>query len=169
MLSRSLRSPGATRPTAGDRRAGLIQPGTGENPAGREVTLIFKALRGFYGRSMSTPAMFLSRRVTPSWIGGSAKSLESEPRTLAADVLAVRTVLAHVLGRICQLDPILAEAIQNGFEDAVDKIRKTAAKSRTRMTSHQVVEALAAVEALRAVLSNRSDNRGHPSVANDNK
>jgi hypothetical protein len=113
--------------------------------------------------------MFLSRRVTPSWIGGLAKSLESEPRTLAADVLAVRTVLAHVLGRIYQLDPILAEAIQNGFEDAVDEIRKTAAKSRTRMTSHQVVEALAAVEALRAVLSNRSDNRGHPSVANDNK
>jgi hypothetical protein len=70
----------------------------------------------------------------------------------------------YVLGRIYQLDPILAEAIQNGFEDAVDKIRKTAAKSRTRMTSHQVVEALAAVEALRAVLSNRSDNRGHPSV-----
>jgi hypothetical protein len=98
-----------------------------------------------------------------------AKSLESEPRTLAADVLAVRMVLAHVLGRIYQLDPILAEAIQNGFEDAVDKIRKTAAKSRMRMTSHQVVEALAAVEALRAVLSNRSDNRGHPSVANDNK
>ena len=80
-------------------------------------------------------------------------------------------VLAHVLGRIYQLDPILAEAIQNGFDDAVDKIRKTAAKSRMRMTSHQFVEALAAVEALRAVLSNsnRSDNRGHPSVANDNK
>jgi hypothetical protein len=98
-----------------------------------------------------------------------AKSPETEPRTLAADMLAVRMVLAHVLGRIYQLDPILAEAIQAGFEDAVDKIRKTATKSRTRLTSHQVVEALAAVEALRAVLSNRSDNRGHPSVANDNK
>jgi hypothetical protein len=98
-----------------------------------------------------------------------AKSPETEPRTLAADMLAVRMVLAHVLGRIYQLDPILAEAIQAGFEDAVDKIRKTATKSRTRLTSHQVAEALAAVEALRAVLSNRSDNRGHPSVANDNK
>jgi hypothetical protein len=84
-------------------------------------------------------------------------------------MLAVRMVLACVLGRIYQLDPILAEAIQGGFEDAVDKIRKTATKSRTRVTSHQVVEALAAVESLRAVLSNRSDNRGHPSVANDNK
>ena len=96
-----------------------------------------------------------------------AKGLETEFRTLAADMLAVRMVLAHVLGRIYQLDPILAEAIQDGFEDAVNKIRKTATKSRTRVTSHQVVEALAAVESLRAVLSNRSDNRGHPSVAND--
>jgi hypothetical protein len=84
-------------------------------------------------------------------------------------MLAVRMVLAHVLGRIYQLDPILAEAIQTGFEDAVDKIRKTATKSRTRLTLDQVAEALAAVEALRAVLSIRSDNRGHPSVANDNK
>jgi hypothetical protein len=98
-----------------------------------------------------------------------AKGLETELRTLAADMLAVRMVLAHVLGRIYQLDPILAEAVQDGFEDAVDKIRKTATKSRTRMTSHQVVEALAAVEALRAVLSNRSENCGHPSVASDNK
>jgi hypothetical protein len=98
-----------------------------------------------------------------------AKSPETEHRTLAADMLAVRMVLAHVLGRIYQLDPILAEAIQGGFEDAVDKIRKTATKSRTRLTSHQVVEVLAAVDALRAVLSNRSDNRDHPSVANDNK
>jgi hypothetical protein len=53
-----------------------------------------------------------------------------------------------------RLDPILAEAIQDGFEDAVNKIRKTATKSRTRQSSHQVVEALAAVETLRAVLSN---------------
>ena len=53
--------------------------GPEENPAGREVTLIFKALRGFHGRSMSTPVMFLSRRVTPSWIGGLAKSRKLRP------------------------------------------------------------------------------------------
>jgi HEAT repeat protein len=98
-----------------------------------------------------------------------AKSLESDARTLAADVLAVRMVVAHVLGRIYQLDPILAEAIQGGFEDAVDQVRKTATKSRKRLTSHQAVEALAAVETLRAAMSNMSDNRARPSVANDNK
>ena len=97
------------------------------------------------------------------------KNLESDGRTLAADVLAVRMVMAHVLGRIYQLDPILAEAIQGGFEDAVDQIRKTAAKSPKRLTSHQAVEAVAAVETLRAAMSNMSDNRARPSVANDEK
>jgi HEAT repeat protein len=98
-----------------------------------------------------------------------AKSPESDARTLAADVLAVRMVMAHVLGRICQLDPILAEAIQSGFEDAVDQIRKTATKSPKRLTSHQAVEVLAAVKTLRAAMSNSSDNHARPSVANDNK
>jgi hypothetical protein len=59
-----------------------------------------------------------------------------------------------------------AEAIQGGF---VDQIRKTAAKSRKRLTSHQAVEAVAAVETLRAAISNMSDNRARPSVANDEK
>jgi hypothetical protein len=93
-----------------------------------------------------------------------AKNLEGDVRTLAADVLAVRMVLAHVLGRIYQLDPILAEAIQGGFEDAVDQIRKTAAKSRKRLPPDQTVEALAAVKTLQSAIS----NRGRSSVANDN-
>jgi hypothetical protein len=97
-----------------------------------------------------------------------AKSVERDA-TLAADVLAVRMVVAHVLGRIYQLDPILAEAIQGGFEDAVDQIGKSATKSSKRMTSHQAPEALAAVEALRAATSKMSGNRTRPTVANDNK
>jgi hypothetical protein len=97
------------------------------------------------------------------------KSLESDGRTLAADVLAVRMVMAHVLRRIYQLDPMFAEAIQGGFEDAVDQIRKTAAKSRKRLTSQQTVEAVAAVGTIRAAMSNMSDNGARPSVANDNK
>jgi hypothetical protein len=51
-------------------------------------------------------------------------SVERE-RTVAAEMLAVKLVMAHVLGRINQLDPVLAEAIQ-----AEGKIRKTMAKSR---------------------------------------
>jgi hypothetical protein len=45
-------------------------------------------------------------------------NVERDDGTLAAEMLAVKTVIVHVLGRINQLDPVLAEAIQGGFEDA---------------------------------------------------
>jgi hypothetical protein len=93
-------------------------------------------------------------------------SVERDARTLAAEMLAVKTVMAHVLGRIDQLDPVLAEAIQGGFKDAADQIRKTAAESRTNVTSEQAVKALAVVEALRAATFNKMGNRIRPSVAN---
>jgi hypothetical protein len=96
-------------------------------------------------------------------------SAERDARTLAAEMLAVKTVIAHVLGRIDQLDPVLAEAIQGGFEDAANQIRKTAAKSRTKVTSEQAIKALAVVEALRAATFNKMGNRIRASVANDNK
>ena len=96
-----------------------------------------------------------------------AMSVERE-RTLAAEMLAVKSVMAHVLGRINQLDPVLAEAIQGGFEDAEGKIRKTMAKSRQRVTSDQGVKALAVIEVLRATTFRRAENRSRSSVANDN-
>jgi hypothetical protein len=82
-------------------------------------------------------------------------------------MLAVKTVMAHVLGRINQLDPVLAEAIQGGFEDAEDNIRKTMVRSRRRV-SGQEVKALAVIEALRAMTFSRTENRIRSSVANDN-
>jgi hypothetical protein len=98
-----------------------------------------------------------------------AKSLESESRNLAADVLAVRMVLAHVLGRIYQLDPILAEAIQGGFEDAEGIIQKAVATSHKRASSDQAVKALTVVDALRAAIVAKTDIRFREPVANDNK
>jgi hypothetical protein len=94
-------------------------------------------------------------------------SVERE-RTLAAEILAVKTVMAHVLGRINQLDPVLAEAIQGGFEDAEKKIRKTMVKSRQSVTPGQGIKALAVIEALRTITFSRTENRIRSSVANDN-
>jgi len=91
----------------------------------------------------------------------------SDDRILAAEMLAIKTVMAHVLGRINELDPILAQAIQDGFEDAVDSIRKTATISRKKVTADQAAKAIAVVEALRA--AGKTDNRIRTSVANDNK
>jgi hypothetical protein len=93
-------------------------------------------------------------------------SVERE-RTLAAEILAVKTVMAHVLGRISQLDPVMAEAIQGGFEDAENEIRKTMVKSRQRVTPGQCIKALAIIEALRATTFSVTENRIRSSVAND--
>jgi hypothetical protein len=94
-------------------------------------------------------------------------SVKGDARTLAAEMLAVKTVIAHVLGRIDQLDPVLAEAVRAGFEDAANQIRKTRAKSRTN--SEQAIKALAIIEALRAATFSKMDDRDRSSVANDNK
>jgi uncharacterized protein YjbI with pentapeptide repeats len=52
--------------------------------------------------------------------------LQSKPvDALAAEVLAVKTVIGQVLGRVHQLDPVLAEAIEGGIEDAQEVIRAT--------------------------------------------
>ena len=96
-------------------------------------------------------------------------SVKGDARTLAAEMLAVKTVMAHVLGRIDQLDPVLAEAVRAGFEDAANQIRKTAAKSRTKVTSEQAIKALAIILALRAATFSKMDNPARSSVANDNK
>jgi hypothetical protein len=96
-------------------------------------------------------------------------SVKGDTRALAAEMLAVKTVMAHVLGRIDQLDPVLAEAVRAGFEDAANQIRKTAAKSHTKVTSEQAIKALAIIEDLRAATFSKMGNRDRSSVANDNK
>jgi hypothetical protein len=95
-------------------------------------------------------------------------SVKGDTRALAAEMLAVKTVMAHVLGRIDQLDPVLAEAVRAGFEDAANQIRKTAAKSRTKVTSEQAIKTLALIEALRAATFRKMGNPARSSVANDN-
>jgi hypothetical protein len=94
-----------------------------------------------------------------------AMRVGSDDQILAAEMLAVKTVMAHVLGRINQLDPILAQAIQRGFEDAADSIRKTAARSRKRAAADQAAKAIAVVEAVRA--ATKKYDRIRISVANE--
>jgi hypothetical protein len=52
-------------------------------------------------------------------------SVKGDARTLAAEMLAVKTVMAHVLGRIDQLDPVLAEAVRLDL-----KMRRTKSEKR---------------------------------------
>ena len=87
--------------------------------------------------------------------GGIAR-IETLPKSdrnaeaLTADIVAIKTVIAQVLGRIHQLDPILAEAIEGGFEDAQSEIRALGTRARKGGGAKQVVSAIATIESLRA-------------------
>ena len=100
-----------------------------------------------------------------------AKNFDRNVETVAADVFAVKAVIAQVLGRIHQLDPILAEAIEGGFEDAASVMRALGASGRKGTGANKVVRAIATIEALQAAALERSRvrNRVRPEVANGNR
>jgi hypothetical protein len=100
-----------------------------------------------------------------------AKNFDRSTETVAADVFALKTVIAQVLGRIHQLDPILAEAIEGGFEDAASVMRALGASARNGTDGNKVVRAIATIEALEAAALERSQvsDRVRPEVANDNR
>jgi hypothetical protein len=100
-----------------------------------------------------------------------AKEFDRNAETVAADVFAVKAVIAQVFGRIHQLDPILAEAIEGGFEDATSVMRALGASAckgttRTRSSGRSLP-----IEALQAAALERSRVRDRvpPEVANDNR
>jgi hypothetical protein len=91
-------------------------------------------------------------------------------KALTADVVAIKAVIGHVLGRIHQLDPILADAIEAGFEDAAGEIRALGIRARKGTGANQVVRAIATIELLHAAMldGRQSWIRVHPGGANDN-
>ena len=87
---------------------------------------------------------------------------------LTADIVAIKAVITQVLGRIHQLDPILAEAIEGGFEDAASEIRALGTRVRKGSTAaNQVVRAIATIEFLQAAALDRS--RDVPAVRNQSR
>jgi hypothetical protein len=89
---------------------------------------------------------------SPSSGIGLAMSIQTDDRAIAAELLAVKTVMAHVLGRINQLDPVLADAIQGGFGDAAAHINKMVTHSGKGATAERAARAIAVVETLRAAM-----------------
>ena len=92
--------------------------------------------------------------------GGIAR-IETLPKSdrkaeaLTADIVAIKAVIAQILGRIHQLDPILAEAIEGGFEDAASEIRALGTRARKGTGANRVVRAIATIESLQAVALDR--------------
>ena len=80
---------------------------------------------------------------------------------MALELLAIKAVITQVLGRIHQLDPILAEAIE-GVEDAISEVRALGTEARKGTDANKVLKAIATIESLQAAALNR---RVRPGIA----
>jgi len=69
-----------------------------------------------------------------------------------ADILALNMVLPAVLNRVGRLDPILASAIQQGVQDAIDQVEHMIAAARRTETRDRCTSALASIRSFRAVV-----------------
>jgi hypothetical protein len=71
-------------------------------------------------------------------------------------------------GRVHQLDPILAEAIEGGIEDAQNAIRAAATRARKGTGAGTIVKAISTVESLREAVLTRSRSPVRRVIANHN-
>jgi hypothetical protein len=97
------------------------------------------------------------------------KTSERNAQALAAEILAVRTVIEQVLGRVHQLDPILGDAIESGIRDAAVQIRRMSTYPGKRISARQAARAFAEVEVLHLAILRRSHRRVRTAFANDNR
>ena len=88
-------------------------------------------------------------------------SNDRDIRALDAKALALEMVFAHVFNRIGKLDPVLAAAIQQGFNDASHEMEELAIKSESAESSDRAVNALAIVEHLRVMTLANSDRNAN--------
>ena len=69
-----------------------------------------------------------------------------------ADILALNLLLPAVLSRVGRLDPILASAIQQGVQDAIDHVEHMIAVARRTETRDRFTSALASIRSFRTVV-----------------
>src|SRR5215475_2749672 len=76
----------------------------------------------------------------------------TDERLNRADILALKTLLPAVLSRVGRLDPILASAIQQGVQDAIDQVEHMIAAARRTEIRDRFTSALASIRSFRAVV-----------------
>jgi hypothetical protein len=69
---------------------------------------------------------------------------------LSAQMLAVGTLLTHVLNRLREVNPDLGNAISRAFDDASDGVEQSALQVGEPVSSKRAAEALRIIETLRA-------------------
>jgi hypothetical protein len=88
------------------------------------------------------------------------KQTATEIRSLAAETLALSVVATHVLHRMAQTDPKLADAISLGFAEAASHVENRVDKLGEPAPADYIVEALRIVEELRtATLGNQTNSK----------
>jgi len=87
--------------------------------------------------------------------------IRKEFYTLAAEPMAIQTIIVNVLGRIGDADPRLRDAIRAGFDDAASQIESLAIKLGKASSPDHAVKALGIVEQLRAATISDHDKPRH--------
>ena len=81
-----------------------------------------------------------------------ADKADKQVKALAADMFALKQLLPSLLSRFGQLDPILASAIERGFQDAIGQVEHLLAATRSAETDDRCTRALASIKKLRAAV-----------------
>src|SRR5262245_5421106 len=85
---------------------------------------------------------------------------DTEIRELAADTLATQIVLAEVLFRIRKIDPRIAKAVAQAFDEAANIVENVAIQTSALGPTH-AVKALKVVEELRTMVVGRGKKPKH--------
>jgi hypothetical protein len=75
--------------------------------------------------------------------------------TLRAESFAIQAILTNVLFELKKLDPVLAEAIARGFDNAANQIENSSIGNGQRASLEPLVKALGVIEDLRTATLGR--------------
>ena len=75
--------------------------------------------------------------------------------TLRAETFAIQAILTNVLFELKKLDPIMAEAIARGFDNAANQIENVTIGTGQRASSEPLAKALSLIEDLRTATLGR--------------
>jgi hypothetical protein len=77
------------------------------------------------------------------------KVMKYDLTTLRAETFAIQAILTNVLFELKMLDPVLAEAITRGFDNAANQIENSAIETGQPASSELLIKALRIIEGLR--------------------
>lgn len=87
--------------------------------------------------------------------GVGAARMKNGSTNLWAETLAIQAIMTNVLFELKKLDPVLAEAIAQGFDNAASQIENSTIDTGKRASSEPLVKAVSIIEDLRTATLGR--------------